>query len=118
MQTYFTDALADFYNYFQHGIEFLISGSTHIVSKILMHTNVVSMNLSGFLCVFDLPRFSLDLLYSRDTNDVPGKLKASQKMTKMVSIVYVISTLYIEMVVTDSPPRMRFYDRVCNALRP
>ncbi|KIM90897.1 hypothetical protein PILCRDRAFT_811393 [Piloderma croceum F 1598] len=29
-----------FYNYFQHGIEFLISGSTHIVQKIILHTNV------------------------------------------------------------------------------
>jgi len=29
-----------FYNYFQHGIEFLIHGSTHRVSKIIMHTNI------------------------------------------------------------------------------
>jgi len=29
-----------FYNYFQHGIEFLISGSTHVVQKVILHTNV------------------------------------------------------------------------------
>ena len=31
----------DFYNYFQHGIDFLISDHTHIVKKIILHTNVV-----------------------------------------------------------------------------
>ncbi|KAJ3710449.1 hypothetical protein FB446DRAFT_728875 [Lentinula raphanica] len=29
-----------FYNYFQHGIDFYISGNTHIVKKIIMHSNV------------------------------------------------------------------------------
>ncbi|KAB5594594.1 hypothetical protein CTheo_1916 [Ceratobasidium theobromae] len=29
-----------FYNYFQHGIDFLISGKTHRVRKIIVHTNV------------------------------------------------------------------------------
>jgi hypothetical protein len=29
-----------FYNYFQHGIDFLLSGSTHVVRKIILHTNV------------------------------------------------------------------------------
>ncbi|KAJ3488377.1 hypothetical protein NLI96_g2887 [Meripilus lineatus] len=29
-----------FYNYFQHGIDFLISGSTHVVKKIIIHTNI------------------------------------------------------------------------------
>ena len=32
----------DFYNYFQRGIDFLISGTTHTVRKIILHTNVVS----------------------------------------------------------------------------
>ena len=31
----------DFYNYLQHGIDFLISGNTHTVKKIILHTNVV-----------------------------------------------------------------------------
>jgi len=29
-----------FYNYFQHGIDFLISGATHTVRKIILHTNI------------------------------------------------------------------------------
>jgi len=29
-----------FYNYFQHGIDFLISDHTHLVKKIILHTNV------------------------------------------------------------------------------
>ncbi|KAF8746026.1 hypothetical protein AX14_004308 [Amanita brunnescens Koide BX004] len=29
-----------FYNYFQHGIDFFISSSAHIVKKIILHTNV------------------------------------------------------------------------------
>ncbi|KAI0327128.1 UPF0183-domain-containing protein [Cubamyces sp. BRFM 1775] len=29
-----------FYNYQQHGIDFLISGSTHVVKKIILHSNV------------------------------------------------------------------------------
>jgi hypothetical protein len=32
----------DFYNYFQHGIDFLIAGETHVISKIILHTNIVS----------------------------------------------------------------------------
>jgi len=32
----------DFYNYFQYGIDFLISGTTHTVRKIILHTNIVS----------------------------------------------------------------------------
>lgn len=36
----FTDITSDFYNYFQHGVDFLISGSTHIVRKVILHTNV------------------------------------------------------------------------------
>ena len=32
---------ADFYNYFQLGLDFLISGSTHKVKKIILHSNVV-----------------------------------------------------------------------------
>jgi hypothetical protein len=32
----------DFYNYFQHGIDFLISGRNHVVRKIILHSNIVS----------------------------------------------------------------------------
>jgi hypothetical protein len=34
--------LSDFYNYFQHGIDFLLSDHTHVVKKIILHTNVVN----------------------------------------------------------------------------
>ncbi|KAL5488082.1 hypothetical protein ACEPAI_6190 [Sanghuangporus weigelae] len=30
----------DFYNYFQFGVDFLISSSTHLVQKIILHTNI------------------------------------------------------------------------------
>jgi hypothetical protein len=33
--------ILDFYNYFQHWIDVLISGSEHKVKKIILHTNVV-----------------------------------------------------------------------------
>lgn len=36
-----TSGVPDFYNYQQHGIDFLISGSTHTVKKIVLHSNVV-----------------------------------------------------------------------------
>ncbi|KAI0959486.1 hypothetical protein AcW1_004297 [Taiwanofungus camphoratus] len=29
-----------FYNYLQHGVDFLVSGTTHIVKKIILHSNV------------------------------------------------------------------------------
>ncbi len=32
---------SDFYNYFQHGLDFLISSTSHIVQKIVLHTNIV-----------------------------------------------------------------------------
>ncbi|KAK2466284.1 hypothetical protein APHAL10511_001926 [Amanita phalloides] len=34
-----------FYNYFQHGIDFFISSSTHVVKKIVLHTNVLGSPL-------------------------------------------------------------------------
>ncbi|THH07075.1 hypothetical protein EW146_g9426 [Bondarzewia mesenterica] len=34
-----------FYNYFQHGIDFLISGTTHAVEKIILHSNVPGTSL-------------------------------------------------------------------------
>ena len=47
--------LSDFYNYFQHGIDFLLSDHTHIVKKIILHSNIVS--------TFHLMR-SITLLYT------------------------------------------------------
>jgi hypothetical protein len=36
------DCHLDFYNYFHHGLDILLSGSDHRVKKIILHTNVVS----------------------------------------------------------------------------
>lgn len=36
---------ADFYNYFQYGMDFLISETTHVVKKIVLHTNVVGTSV-------------------------------------------------------------------------
>lgn len=44
--------LEDFYNYFQHGMDFLISETTHIVKKIILHTNVVKFFLINLLSEF------------------------------------------------------------------
>jgi hypothetical protein len=44
----------DFYNYFQHGIDFLLSDHTHIVKKIILHSNVVSVVILRHLLLVDL----------------------------------------------------------------
>lgn len=36
----------DFYNYFQYGIDFLVSGVTHKVKKIILHSNIVRLQQS------------------------------------------------------------------------
>ena len=46
----------DFYNYFQHGIDFLLSDHTHIVKKIILHSNVVSAFILRHLpLIYPLP---------------------------------------------------------------
>lgn len=40
--SFFSPLPSDFYNYFQHGIDVLLSGTTHKVKKIILHSNVVS----------------------------------------------------------------------------
>ena len=37
--------ITDFYNYFQHGIDVLLSGTTHVVKKIILHSNIVRLIL-------------------------------------------------------------------------
>lgn len=42
-------SFTDFYNYLQHGIDVLLDGSTHIVKKIILHTNIVrDMYFGGY----------------------------------------------------------------------
>lgn len=75
---------ADFYNYLQHGVDFLVDGTTHVLKKIVVHTNVVRVDLRSS----DVRTYghisSLGRPCSRGTNDAPGKSKASLKMTRMV----------------------------------
>jgi len=66
-----------FYNYLQHGIDFLISGSTHTVKKIILHTNV--------------PGTPLFQRYKRCPWEIEGQPEDDED---------------------ESPPRVRFDDRV------
>ena len=62
----------DFYNYFQHGIDFLISDHTHVVKKIILHSNVVSvfpLRFSQFLTfstAWDTPLSTIQALSMAD----------------------------------------------------
>ena len=49
--SHFDNNGVDFYNYFQFGIDFLISGRTHVVQKIILHSNVVWLRNIVFLIV-------------------------------------------------------------------
>ncbi|TFY83947.1 hypothetical protein EWM64_g70 [Hericium alpestre] len=66
-----------FYNYFQYGIDFLISDVTHIVKKIILHTNA--------------PGSPLFQRYKRCPWQIEGRPEDDED---------------------DSPPRVKFYDRV------
>lgn len=77
--------LSDFYNYFQHGLDFLLSDNTHVVKKIILHTNVVST----IFVVFPLlpyPYRSRARPFSSGTNDVHGRSKVDPRMTRMVCL--------------------------------
>ena len=73
----------DFYNYQQHGIDFLISGSTHTVKKVVLHTNIVSDTFRATVhrLTFVLSR---EPHSSSDTSAVLGRFKVDQKTTKTV----------------------------------
>ncbi|KAA1466328.1 UPF0183-domain-containing protein [Dentipellis sp. KUC8613] len=66
-----------FYNYFQYGLDFLISDVTHVVKKIILHTNV--------------PGSALFQRYKRCPWQIEGRPEDDED---------------------DSPPRVKFYDRV------
>lgn len=72
----------DFYNYFQYGMDVLLSGTTHAVKKIILHSNIVSYYSSGSPPSLD-PRSngtSPGLSCSSDTSDVHGRLLAQHKL--------------------------------------
>ena len=76
--------LLDFYNYFQHGIDFLISGRTHKVKKIILHSNLVGTCVFTSHISFLTPPISQGLHCFNNTSDARGQSRGSQKMTKMV----------------------------------
>jgi hypothetical protein len=78
--------VVDFYNYFQHGVDFLVSGTTHTVRKIILHSNIVRKSVDYAPCVNNAFE-SLVLHYSNATSDVLGKSKVNQKMMKTVMIL-------------------------------
>ncbi|KAI0068824.1 UPF0183-domain-containing protein [Artomyces pyxidatus] len=73
-----TDATPSyFYNYFQHGIDFLVADGSHLVTKIILHTNV--------------PGSPLFQRYKRCPWQIEGRPEDDEY---------------------DSPPRVKFDDRV------
>lgn len=105
-------SFADFYNYFDHGIDFLISDSTHIVKKIVLHTNVVSVVALVTQLITNCHLESLALRCSNDTRDALGRSKALQRMTRTVRITAISQKATTYKTGIDTPPRKRFYDRV------
>jgi Uncharacterised protein family (UPF0183) len=103
---------SDFYNYFQHGIDFLISDHTHIVKKIILHTNVVCICFQTENLVYRCWSSSLVRLFSKGTSGVPGLLKDGPKTMKTVGYFRHSCNGLILTVSPDSPPRARFDDRV------
>ncbi|KAJ2920098.1 hypothetical protein MD484_g343, partial [Candolleomyces efflorescens] len=82
-----------FYNYFDHGIDFLISDSTHIVKKIVLHTNIVSVAALTTQLLPITPRkpgTPLFQRYKRCSWEIEGSPEDDED---------------------DTPPRKRFYDR-------
>ena len=74
----------DFYNYFQYGIDFLISGTNHVVKKIILHSNLVGACVFTSHISFLTPPISQGLHCFNNTSDARGQSRGSQKMTKMV----------------------------------
>ena len=87
--------LTDFYNYFQHGLDFFISGSTHTVKKIIVHTNIVCSFRSHLplKSLFIHHNNSLGHLSFNDISAVTGKSKALQKTKKTVRLLCLFLTL-------------------------
>lgn len=67
----------DFYNYFQYGIDILISGSTHVVQKVILHSNVVGVDsILDIASHADACSGSRDLTCSNGINGVHGRSKS------------------------------------------
>ena len=84
--------LSDFYNYFRHGIDFLISGATHTVRKIILHTNIVSPIATDTISKLNVAiTNSLVHLCSTGTGGAHGRSRGYQKMMKMVGSLHSIA---------------------------
>ena len=92
-------------------MDFLISGSTHKVKKIILHSNVVSRNV--------------DTLYHADSISQPGspafqrymrcpwEIQGSPEddddgLLHPIDVMHELNCVHI----TDSPPHAKFYDTV------
>jgi Uncharacterised protein family (UPF0183) len=88
---------ADFYNYFQHGLDFLISGPSHIVKKIVIHSNVVSIPKfsSGWFPMPSKPGSPLFQRYKRCNWEIEGKPEddedGNQPLLSLPSCNYILS---------------------------
>ena len=102
----------DFYNYPQYGIDFLISGATHTVRKIILHTNIVGLITTDIVYGLNVdPTNSLAHLCSTDTNDAHGRSRGCQRTTRMVGI-HPSCPPTLSQVSLDSPPSVKFTERV------
>ncbi|KAH9938204.1 UPF0183-domain-containing protein [Fomitopsis serialis] len=83
-----------FYNYLQHGFDFLVDGTTHLVKKIVIHTNV--------------PGSPLFQRYKRCPWEIEGKPEDDEDgMCGCVESLARVTQRHAE-----TPPRVRFYDTV------
>ena len=101
----------DFYNYFQFGVDFLISSSTHLVQKIVLHTNIVR-NIACILRTRILnhyqPGTPMFQRYQRCPWEIEGKPEDEEDG------VYCFVLVFDEVFNSDqdAPPRVKFSDKV------
>ena len=118
---------SDFYNYFQHGIDFLISGTTHVVIKIVLHTNIVSSSfphhhdhnlLTARPPARPQPGTPLFQRYKRCPWQIEGRPEDDEDGASLLAPrARLRSPQKPSSTLTDSPPCVRFDERV-SALPP
>jgi phagosome assembly factor 1 len=101
----------DFYNYFHLGLDFLISGFTHNVKKIILHSNMVSR----YLLIRDhadsilQPGSPVFQRYAR----CPWEIQSSSEDDDDGWLCTIHSMHRLSRVdLIDSPPHAKFHDRV------
>lgn len=100
----------DFYNYFQHGLDFFISGSTHTVKKIIIHSNIASsIPLSEIHQSNGTKTAWISTLPTVQAMQLGNRRRTRRRRRRSVfqnSMFH--SNIYCWI---DTPPRKRFYDR-------